>query len=378
EKGSTSLSAVESRAAIKPELEPEEASSETAKQEDDEKGAFVFKHGDRIAGRYEIKLSLGQGTFGRVVLARDVSDKPVAAGQVAIKVIRSIKRYVREARIEAAILQDIQALAKTDSRIVHLFEHFSWNDRYCLVLEPLGASLHDFQKACGYRSMRLKHIQVVARDIFHALTFLHTKCRIAHTDLKLENVLFERSPSTAYDSTTLVEDLDVFRVKLVDFGGATEIRRDTRNTSIVSTRQYRAPEVTLELGWSYPSDVWSAGCILVELLCTKLLFATHEEHEHLALIEKIIEPFPRDLRERCPRFFDHNMKLYWPVPRTSKSRIAFVSRARTLSELIARYTNRHTPKPAQAAIDSFSKLVRDCLRVSPADRIPASDALTAT
>jgi len=36
-----------------------------------------------------------------------------------------------------------------------------------------------------------------------------------------------------------------------------------RYTTVVSTRHYRAPEVILGTGWSYPCDVWSVGCILV-------------------------------------------------------------------------------------------------------------------
>ena len=53
------------------------------------------------------------------------------------------------------------------------------------------------------------------------------------------------------------------RVKVIDFGGATY---DTENkSSVVNTRQYRAPEVILGLGRSFPSDLWSAGCIIAEL-----------------------------------------------------------------------------------------------------------------
>ena len=35
---------------------------------------------------------------------------------------------------------------------------------------------------------------------------------------------------------------------------------------MVSTRHYRAPEVILGLGWSYPADMWSLGCIFAELI----------------------------------------------------------------------------------------------------------------
>jgi len=59
---------------------------------------------------------------------------------------------------------------------------------------------------------------------------------------------------------------------VIDFGGATY---DTdHKSSIVNTRQYRAPEVILGLGWSMPSDCWSIGCIAAELYHGELLFAT--------------------------------------------------------------------------------------------------------
>jgi serine/threonine protein kinase len=42
------------------------------------------------------------------------------------------------------------------------------------------------------------------------------------------------------------------------------------------------------LGWSYPSDIWSVGCILAELFTGELLFGTHEDLEHLALMEHVL------------------------------------------------------------------------------------------
>lgn len=59
---------------------------------------------------------------------------------------------------------------------------------------------------------------------------------------------------------------------VIDFGGATYDYES--KSSIINTRQYRSPEVILGLGWSYPSDIWSAGCIIAELYLGELLFAT--------------------------------------------------------------------------------------------------------
>ena len=48
-----------------------------------------------------------------------------------------------------------------------------------------------------------------------------------------------------------------------------------------------------------PSDLWSIGCILAELYQGELLFATHDNIEHLALIEQVVGSFPRKMLKRA-------------------------------------------------------------------------------
>jgi dual-specificity kinase len=55
--------------------------------------------------------------------------------------------------------------------------------------------------------------------------------------------------------------------------------------------------VILQLGWSYPADMWSMGCILVELLTGQVLFGMGQSQSenalaHLAAMHQILGPFP--------------------------------------------------------------------------------------
>lgn len=75
-------------------------------------------------------------------------------------------------------------------------------------------------------------------------------------------------------------------IRLIDFGSATF--QDEYHSSVVSTRHYRAPEIILGLGWSFPCDIWSIGCILVEFYTGDALFQTHDNREHLAMMEAVI------------------------------------------------------------------------------------------
>ena len=61
-------------------------------------------------------------------------------------------------------------------------------------------------------------------------------------------------------------------VAVIDFGGATFEHQ--HKSSIINTRQYRAPEVVLDCGWNVSSDMWSVGCILMEMYTGDLLFQT--------------------------------------------------------------------------------------------------------
>ena len=74
-------------------------------------------------------------------------------------------------------------------------------------------------------------------------------------------------------------------IRLIDFGSATF--EEEYHSSVVSTRHYRAPEIILGLGWSFPCDIWSIGCILVEFFTGDALFQTHDNLEHLAMMESV-------------------------------------------------------------------------------------------
>lgn len=122
---------------------------------------------------------------------------------------------------------------------------------------------------------------------------------LIHTDLKPENILlvdnkyqtFTYNRTIPSSSTTVSRTARQRRVlldseiRLIDFGSATF--QEEYHSSVVSTRHYRAPEIILNLGWSFPCDIWSIGCILVEFFTGDALFQTHDNLEHLAMMESV-------------------------------------------------------------------------------------------
>lgn len=136
----------------------------------------------------------------------------------------------------------------------------------------------------------------------HQLTLLIVlhDLNLIHTDLKPENILLcdnsyqtftynRRIPSSLSTTNRTATQRRVLlntEIRLIDFGSATF--QDEYHSSVVSTRHYRAPEIILGLGWSYPCDIWSIGCILVEFFTGDALFQTHDNLEHLAMMEAVV------------------------------------------------------------------------------------------
>jgi len=159
-------------------------------------------------------------------------------------------------------------------------------------------------------------------------------------------------------------------IKLIDFGSTTFEGED--HTSVISTRHYRAPEVILGLGWSYPSDIWSVGCILVELCLGKTLFQTHENLEHLAMMERVLGALPHRMIKKADRksakYFRHGKRLHWPEGASSRESIRAVRKLCHLRNLIM----EHVDHSAGLLID----LLQGLLKFEPSERLKASEALS--
>lgn len=348
---------------------------------------FNWQKGMLLNSRYELVKALGDGTFGRVLLAYDRCEDR----QVAIKVIRDVKRYMQNAKIEAKILADIKRTdIRRKSRCAIMHETFTHNSNFfCLVFEPLGASLYDFLRKNVFRGFWVQDLQTMARQCMKALKFLHATLRMTHTDLKPENILLQsqeaprpsRFPREAEwlqtQSSKTQQQLGQYlrpanaEIKLIDFGNATY--EEEHHSSIINTRQYRGPEVVLELGWNESSDIWSMGCIIMELYTGELLLGTHENMEHLALMEQIVAPLPNAILKDAPNDIkqkylhqDHrtgNWHIKWPENASSQQSFNHVRESRPLRQLVLA---QHAP---------LVSLVQKMLKPQPADRLSASEVL---
>jgi serine/threonine protein kinase len=192
--------------------------------------------GTLLDDRYEINGDLGLGTFGRVLCCRDLKRE---GEEVAVKVIRSIKRYEESAKIEFGVLLDVNKRGGRGVELcVKMLDNFIHAGHFCMVFEPLSVSLYDLIKGNDYAPLPLRLCLRIARDLVEGVGFLH-EMRLIHTDLKLENVMF-RGGETFFMEDYRRRKVKLPRgggVKIIDFGGATYDNQHKGKT--VNTRQYR-------------------------------------------------------------------------------------------------------------------------------------------
>jgi len=281
---------------------------------------FQGGSGTLIADRYIINRDLGVGTFGRVVACVDMHQQHQKEfdQKVAIKIVRNDAKDIEAAVVEADILRHVNSHndRRGTSLCVTMLNQFYFLDRrhYCLVFESLGLSLYDFMKNHDFQPFPLYCVQDFSYQLLDVLEFLHS-IKLIHTDLKPENILLVSDKVKEYTictnsgclTNTIVPEST--RIKLIDFGGATF--DDDYKSSVINTREYRAPEILLKLStrWSFPSDMWSLGCILAELYTGECLFLASDKYEHFALIDGVVGPFPKHMIEDSPvakPFFDSN------------------------------------------------------------------------
>jgi len=297
---------------------------------------------------------------------------------VAVKVVRTHPKdkYSHAARLEIEVLETLRRL---DPGAVHhcvrLRRHFMHRGHVCMAFDRLGSSLYDFLRRNSYHPFRVDLVADFGRQLLDAMQFMHAQ-GLVHTDLKPENILlhdssYDKQP-TAPGSKVLTRVPHSSAVWLIDFGSATWDER--YHSTVVSTRHYRAPEVILGMGWSFPCDVWSLGCILVELLTGEALFQTHENLEHLAMMEAVVGPIPPAVIARSDEhsrkyFRDPPTQLRWPEGSSSRDSVRAVRKLRSLGEIV-----RQAGVPPGLA-SSLTDLLASMLRYDPGRRITAAQAL---
>jgi len=128
----------------------------------------------------------------------------------------------------------------------------------------------------------------------------------------------EKQTSTSTVKSTLTVNCEEAEIKICDFGNS--CIEDQMYSRVISTRQYRSPEVILGCDICAKTDMWSLGCLIYELLTGDYLFdPEHEEtsrvprdESHLQLMMESLGEIPQSMLDEgksTNEFFDKGGQL---------------------------------------------------------------------
>lgn len=210
---------------------------------------------------------LGQGTYGVVYKAEHIATGKI----VALK--RCRLDVFRDFGIPETTLREIALLRNlTHENIMQLYRISCNTERLYMICEYLDFDLKKYIKTCP--RMSVLQVKEMTVKILRGLAFCHGH-RIIHRDLKPHNILVSQ---------------DGKDVKIADFGLARSLLAPGKTlTHEVITLWYRAPELLLgDCNYSASVDIWSAGCIIAELLNSTPLFMGDSEIDTLFKICRVL------------------------------------------------------------------------------------------
>lgn len=233
-----------------------------------------------VADHYAIDREIGRGGMATVYLALDLKhNRKVAVKVLLAELTRTVtaERFLREIEIAAGLAHP---------NVVPVYDSGEADGLLYYVMPYLdGESLqHRLRHGAPFA---VDEAQRVAREVAGALAYAH-KQDIIHRDIKPGNILF-------VDGHAMVTDFGIG--KAVCDACDDDI---TLIGTLVGTPHYMSPEQGAGEAVGPPTDVYSLGCVLYEMLTGQLPFPA--DTAQAAMARHAVDPIPsvRDARPEVP------------------------------------------------------------------------------
>ncbi|KAM3617649.1 uncharacterized protein V6R79_009258 [Siganus canaliculatus] len=243
---------------------------------------------------------------------------------VAVKVLKSGPGFSQAGQDELTLLRCASGPTSrhpSSRTIVKLLDEFKVAGingvHMCLVLELLGPDLRSWQLCFGNPRVMQPSVKQILTQVLQGLDYLHTHCKIIHTDIKPENILLcldeqshqvpagggssssvkggNQAKSTEREQVKPCSGKEI-TVKIADLGSSCWVYKHFCEE--IQTRQYRSLEVLLGSEYGPPADIWSVACMAFELVTGDSLFepklseSISLEEDHIAQIVELLGKIP--------------------------------------------------------------------------------------
>ncbi|PSS26715.1 Serine/threonine-protein kinase [Actinidia chinensis var. chinensis] len=285
----------------------------------------------RRADTFEKIDKIGSGTYSNVYKARDT----ITGKIFALKKVRFDNLEPESVRFMS---REIIILRRLDHPNVIKLEGLATSRMSCSLYLVFEYMEHDLAGLAASPEIKFTTAQVKCymNQLLSGLEHCHSR-GVLHRDIKGSNLLIDNGGI----------------LKIADFGLATIVdpRHKHPLTSRVVTLWYRAPELLLgATDYGVGIDLWSAGCILAELLAGKPIMPGRTEVEQLHKIYKLCGSPSEE---------------YW---KKSKLPNATLFKPREPYKRCISETFKHFPPSSLPSIETL-------LALDPAERKTATDAL---
>ncbi|KAJ0176099.1 hypothetical protein K1T71_008273 [Dendrolimus kikuchii] len=294
----------------------------------------------------DMKL-IGNGSFGVVYQAKLCDTGELIA----------IKKVLQDKRFKNRELQIMRRLEHCNIVKLKYFFYSSGERKdevyLNLVLEYIPETVYKVARhySKDEQTIPISFIKLYMYQLFRSLAYIHS-LGICHRDIKPQNLLLD--PKTGV-------------LKLCDFGSAKHLVRGEPNVSYICSRYYRAPELIFgAIDYTTKIDVWSAGCVVAELLLGQPIFPGDSGVDQLVEIIKVLgTPTREQIREMNPNYTEFKFPQIKSHPWAKVFRACTPSDAISLVSRLLEYTPGARLSPLQACAHSFFDELRE-----PAARLP--------
>lgn len=240
---------------------------------------------------YKVEKKLNEGAFGQVYKGYNTK----TGDQVAVKVMDLDK--VGSKFKEKFLDREINALISIrHENVIYIYDIIRANNKYYIFMEfANGGDLTHYLQDNGPMPEALACYWFT--QVSSALCYLHVEMKVAHRDIKIDNVLLHNNVA-----------------KLTDFGFAKDLTREpvTLSKTFCGTEPYYSPQIVIRKPYNvFAADVWAMGVMLFCMLNNKFPFhfgdakrMYKEQTDPNFIKERYVKRFSEDLRDLQEKFFE--------------------------------------------------------------------------
>jgi serine/threonine-protein kinase SRPK3 len=300
---------------------------------------YPAKIGEVLNDRFKIVAKLGYGMTATVWLCKDLQASP-----------NNTRKYVTVKINVNSLTDDFKAgRRKISEKLVSAnpqhpgYDHVRfmlstfklksrWGEHLCIVYDVLREPINICMEKWPSRLFSPEKLRKIMPSLLKGLDYMHSECRVVHTDLKADNIMMglgdpkvlddfvqheieHPSPRKAPDhhgriiyqscsdfgaapTDAIIQSAKITDIGLAEWG-------DQRNDKPIQSNAFTCPEVILQAGWSYPADIWNLGVVMWDLVESYGLFDSidtrpgkYNSSQHLGLMIALLGPPPKELLER--------------------------------------------------------------------------------